>query len=307
MKRLLSFSFLLTAAATGVDAQTFEWNAAPRPSAHPKEVQLDDRSSAEQQDGLAGVYDAAADGSPTAYGETYSAEEMTGSHAELPLGTLLRVTNTENGRSVVVRVTDKGRECADCLITLSEAAARKLGIGERSSVSLERTGFSNWNPVPPSVTPAAEAPAAANRETAVASAPKPSVISREVVVPRPTPADAPAGVKPPAPTVPAGERQARGVEAPAPATYDEVVAAPANAERYAIQLAAYTNETYALRRVNELKEQGLEDVYYRSVKKDDGQTINRVYSGTFETAGSAQEAAEKIRSSYNIAGIVAKM
>ncbi|NJB84640.1 rare lipoprotein A [Lewinella marina] len=330
MKRLLSLSLVLTAASLG--AQSFEWNDKARPApAHPKEVQLDPQQYEQgvqpQQDGLAGVYDPSADGTPTASGETYQPSEMTGSHAALPLGTLLRVTNTENGRSVVVRVTDRGRECDDCLITLSKVAAEKLGIVNRSAVRLERNGFSNWNPQPPtSVAVAAPqggsgAPAVANTGvvapkpnpvTAAPELPRPSVISREVQ-PQPIPAEpalaaAPETynrypVTPPQPTVP-GSQQARGVDA-APAV--PAAAAPQTAAGdYAVQLAAYTNEAYALRRISELKEQGLTDVYYRSFTKDDGQVINRVYLGSYANVTEAQDAAKSLQEEYNLSGIVAK-
>ncbi|THH40009.1 septal ring lytic transglycosylase RlpA family protein [Neolewinella litorea] len=330
MKRLLSLSLFITAASLG--AQSFEWNEAPRPAAHPKEVQLDpqqyEQGVQEKQDGLAGVYDPSADGSTTAYGETYKAGEMTGSHAALPLGTLLRVTNTENGRSVVVRVTDRGRECEDCLITLSRVAADKLGIVDRSAVRLERNGFSNWNPQPPTnIAVAAPAPrkdaeptgsgVIAPKSEVIAAAEKPAapvVISREVqpqsIPAAPALAAAPETynrypVTPPAPTV-AGAQQARGVDA-APNSAKAVVATTAGEQGdYAVQLAAYNNEAYALRRVNELKEQGLSDVYYRTFTKEDGQVINRVYTGTFQNVTEAQDAAKVIKDKYQLAGIVAK-
>ncbi len=318
MKRLLSFGLVLSLASA--EAQTFEWNEAPRPAAHPKEVQVDAASNSDKQAGLAGVYAPAADGSPTAYGEVYSAAELTGSHSGLPLGTLLRVTNTENGRSVVVRVTDKGKECTDCLITLSQAAAEQLGISVPSQVSLERTGFSNWNPVSNTVAKAEittreESGIIAPRtktSSATAAAPRPQVISREVT---PTPVaaeedtDAPKtytryAVTPPAPTVPGATQQARGgavavpVASPAPA--------PETAE-FAVQLAAYHNETYAQRRVDELKEQGLKEVFYRSITKEDGQVVNRVYAGKYQTVNEAQEEAARIEKQYQLTGIVAKM
>lgn len=278
----------------------------------------------ERQTGLAGVYTSDSQGSKTAYGETYDGQEMTGSHAALPLGTLLRVTNTENGKTVVVRVTDRGKECADCLITLSAVAAEQLGIQSLSPVSLERSGFSNWNPAPP----VADAPVPVTYSAPLASAKRPTevaapstlvqsgVINREV---DPAPATynrypriaRPAGevaattdqegVSPPAPTVP--ERQvARGASAPA------LAEAPVpGAQQYAIQLAAYSNEAYALRRVSELQEQGIQDVYYRSVTKPNGEVINRVYSGTYGTAADAQSAARTIQGQFNLAGIVAKL
>ena len=293
MKRLLFFTtFLSTTAFLG--AQSFEWTTNnPTPAAHPKEVQITEvqtynRALPEREIGTAGVYASEAQGRSTAYGETYDAGEMTGSHPALPLGTLLRVTNTENGRTVTVRVTDKDQSsCTDCLVTLSERAAQQLGITGRGAVSLERAGFSNWNPVPP----------AALDE---ASPKQPTTYNRYAVA---RPAAAPATVTPPAPTVSA-QQTARGGEAIAPAAAASTTAVKGE---YAVQLAAYTNETYALRRVEELKAQGIQDVYFRAVTKPGGEVINRVYAGEFVNVTEAQAAAKEIQGKYNIAGIVAKM
>ena len=151
MKNLLTLGLLLSGLLAS--AQSFEWNDDTSVKGHPKEVMPDDtayeRAYNERQNGKAGIYAPADNGLQTAYGEVYRADEMTGSHAILPLGTLLRVTNVSNGRVVTVRVTDRGRECEGCLVTLSEAAAEQLGLNDKGAVSLERSGFSNWNPLPP--------------------------------------------------------------------------------------------------------------------------------------------------------------
>ena len=81
--------------------------------------------------GLATWYgsDPGQDGGPTASGERFHRNAMTAAHRTLPFGTMVRVTDTRTGRSVVVRINDRGpfgdhRRILD----LSEAAARKLGI-----------------------------------------------------------------------------------------------------------------------------------------------------------------------------------
>lgn len=323
MKRLLPL-VIATAFSTAAAAQSFEWDTPQSavPAPHPKEVVV------EREKGTAGVYSPAQQGKKTAYGETYDATEMTGSHPALPLGTLLRVTNTENGRTVVVRVTDKGSECENCLVTLSEVAARELGIADRGTVNLERAGFSNWNPQPPAAVSSTDvnatlgvvAPRPQNSTIAPAPQPttpnQPKIIEKEVVLPaetstpptfarRVTIAQEQPVVNPPTPTV-TPNQQARGSELPN-APVSPTTTATAAMGDYAVQLAAYNNASYALRRVEELKQKGLTDVYYRSVTKADGQVINRVYAGTFNDANAAQEAAREIQGKYNIAGIVAKM
>lgn len=152
MKQLLTAIALLAFATT--HAQTFQWNAkSPAPAA--KEVvapsgQLAayDKAYNERQSGLAGIYNPSLDQTATAFGEVYKAGELTASHALLPLGTLVRVVNLDNGRNVTVRINDRGQECGDCLIALSQASADALSINYRGRVTVERVGFSNWNPNP---------------------------------------------------------------------------------------------------------------------------------------------------------------
>ena len=83
------------------------------------------------QRGYATFYGTSAgqDGGPTASGETFHAEAMTAAHRTLPMGTMVRVTDTRTGRSVVVRINDRGPfGNRSRIIDLSLGAARKLGI-----------------------------------------------------------------------------------------------------------------------------------------------------------------------------------
>ena len=67
-------------------------------------------------------------GKATASGEKFDRREMTAAHRSLPMGTICRVTNTRNGKSVTVRINDRGPYGKDRrrIIDLSEAAAREL-------------------------------------------------------------------------------------------------------------------------------------------------------------------------------------
>lgn len=67
-------------------------------------------------------------GRPTASGEIYNQNALTAAHPELEFGTQVKVTNVNNGRSVVVKINDRGPFVSDRIIDLSAAAARSLGM-----------------------------------------------------------------------------------------------------------------------------------------------------------------------------------
>lgn len=78
--------------------------------------------------GVASWYGEPFHGHLTANGEIYDMWRMTAAHPTLPLPSVVRVTNLYNGRSVLVRVNDRGPFVKDRLIDLSKAAARALGF-----------------------------------------------------------------------------------------------------------------------------------------------------------------------------------
>jgi len=81
--------------------------------------------------GLASWYGQRHQGRLTASGEAYDMNRLTAAHRTFPFGTRLRVTNVENGRSVVVRVNDRGPHVSGRVLDLSLRAAKALGmVGE---------------------------------------------------------------------------------------------------------------------------------------------------------------------------------
>ena len=83
---------------------------------------------AQQQKGKASYYSKKATGARTASGERLHHDSMTCAHRTYPFGTLLKVTNPNNGNSVVVKVTDRGPFGHGRIIDLSYGAAKQLGI-----------------------------------------------------------------------------------------------------------------------------------------------------------------------------------
>ncbi|MBX3662382.1 MAG: septal ring lytic transglycosylase RlpA family protein [Burkholderiales bacterium] len=205
--------------------------------------------------GIATWYGRRYHGKSTASGEPYDMYAMTAAHTVLPIPSYVRVTNVANGRSVVVRVNDRGPFIGDRLIDLSYTAAHRLGIIGAGS------GMVEVESIIPGVSPAAEPP------VAVAPAPAPVIESAPLppaapVTASPLPASAPA---PAATTAAAGgtwlQFGAFGVQA--------------NAETYLARLQAQADWLAGTLRIHH------------------GDGLFRVQAGPFASDAAAREAAER--------------
>ena len=81
-------------------------------------------------DGVASYYGKDHHGRRTANGETFDMYKLTAAHRSLPFGTLVKVTNLSNQRSVTVRINDRGPYYGGRIIDLSQAAAERLEMIE---------------------------------------------------------------------------------------------------------------------------------------------------------------------------------
>ena len=89
-----------------------------------------DEASAWTQNGKVSWYGPGFQGRRTANGEIFDTNEMTMAHRSLAFGSKVRVTNLDNGRSIVVRVNDRGPYVGGRIADLSHAAASRLGFVE---------------------------------------------------------------------------------------------------------------------------------------------------------------------------------
>jgi rare lipoprotein A len=125
--------FLLAACATGQAAGVTASSARTPPGTrHDVSSRLLAGHRAGMQGGIASVYS----GGGTASGERMNPGALTAAHPSLPFGTKVRVTNRHTGRSVVVRINDRGPFVKGRVIDLSPAAARAIGVGGIAQVSL---------------------------------------------------------------------------------------------------------------------------------------------------------------------------
>ncbi len=122
--------------------------------------------------GLASWYGQQFHGRKTASGETFNMYAMTAAHRTLPLPSYVRVSNPANGRSVVVRVNDRGPFTPGRIIDLSYTAAVKLGIAGVSSVTVQRVLPQDMRDVPP-VVDGDDVPERAKATSAPSSLPAP--------------------------------------------------------------------------------------------------------------------------------------
>lgn len=97
------------------------------------------------QSGLASWYGRQFHGRKTASGETFDMNAMTAAHRSLPMNCYVRVTNKDNGQSVVVRINDRGPFHGNRVLDLSYGAAKAIGITQRGvgNVTIERVDGPN--------------------------------------------------------------------------------------------------------------------------------------------------------------------
>ncbi|MBO2008460.1 septal ring lytic transglycosylase RlpA family protein [Hymenobacter negativus] len=136
------FFFLLTFMDASARTAPGTSTAAPAPS-----------SATTVLRGRASWYGSYFQGRRTSSGERYNRFKYTCAHKTLPFGTRLRVTNVKNGKSVVVRVSDRGPFRHQRILDLSEAAARPLGVVDCGAATVIAEVVADDAPLGPATTP----------------------------------------------------------------------------------------------------------------------------------------------------------
>ena len=80
------------------------------------------------EEGSASYYADSLSGNPTASGEPYDKDALTAAHRTLAFDTMVKVTNLDNGKTVVVRINDRGPHTKNRIIDVSGAAAKQLDL-----------------------------------------------------------------------------------------------------------------------------------------------------------------------------------
>jgi len=97
-------------------------------SCHRKRVPASSEKVSGTETGMASFYAESYHGRKTANGEIYNSSKLTAAHKKLPFGTKVKVTNLSNGKSVKVRINDRGPFVAGRIIDLTRSAAQKIDM-----------------------------------------------------------------------------------------------------------------------------------------------------------------------------------
>ncbi|MCP9235172.1 septal ring lytic transglycosylase RlpA family protein [Lewinella sp. JB7] len=270
----------------------------------------------DRQTGLASYYSDEYNGAETAYGVTYNKDELVAAHKAYPLNSTVRVRNENNGKSVVVRIIDKGPFIRGRIIELSERAARDLAmIGERT-VPVELTLLSTpdqqavverrpeivADPPPPRVVDVSPTPPATTTLVRPADVPPavtttPSVQAREAAVDTP-----PVRTVSPAPTPASPRQDSKPVRTKsfAPGTYRINLTEPAGG-RFGVQVGSFTSLESAMDKVMELQSRYFDDIMLQKTGRSD-QANYKVILGPFRDQASAQNYAGDLMKRYKISG-----
>lgn len=224
-----------------------------------------------KKQGIASWYGRRYHGQKTSIGEVYDMYAMTGAHTTLPLPSYVRVTNPENGKSVIVRINDRGPFHEGRIIDLSYLAAYKLGVAQKGSGWVEVEAIDVKQYLAQQGASQATVPATSN----IVSANAPNA--------------SPPTVNPPSPAV---------------AQYDKSASneAPLASGNY-VQLGAFRQPENAQNLAQKLRQQ-VTLPNSASVSQTQSQGIYRVLVGPFDSRLNAEQMAEKIKANIGLSVVI---
>lgn len=253
----------------------------------------------DKQNGLASYYSTEYDGAETAYGTIYNKNELVAAHKAYPYNSTVRVRNEENGKSVVVRIIDKGPFIRGRIVELSERAAAEIDMLGQRTVPVELTLLSTPEQRRSSVTPP-PSPV----ETV------PEVATRPVPPPDPTPVvvepavTQPVVVAPDKATSPPAPSRSKPAATFSPGIYHIELEEPGRG-RYAVQVGSFTNLERAMDKVAELQGRYFDDILLHKLPGRQGGY--KVLLGPFRDRDSAANYTADLQRRYNIKGFPVDM
>lgn len=260
-------------------------------------------------------------GQSTALGEIYNKYELTAAHMTHPKGTLLKVTRLDNGKSVTVRVNDRGNFGDKLIVDLSWAAAMELDMIKEGKVMVraEVVGQSNTNPSASNIRATTDPTADSydnqptfdnSRFTTKSGQTQPQSSSRNFNYYPGSTSDSRSGNTSPRPAV-SGDLRARSPYADQTDTYETYSTRSAYTTSslnsgYGVQIGSYSVYDNAERQVKKLREEGISNTYIREGYSG-GKRLYRVVIGSFSSRDSAADYLQRLRNRYLADGIVVNL
>lgn len=273
--------------------------------------------------GLASYYSDDFHGRSTAYGDVYNKNELTCAHKRYPYGTMLRVTNMTNNKTVRVKVIDKGPFIKGRVVDLSRRAAELLGFFGEGTAQVK---------VEP-VNGATSAPSIAENEPAPAPPPPAPPVEENTPtsfeVPTPDPRLSTQQEETTAPeeegNTAAAVEEDRNNTAPntvettttaantrfrkvgddySPYGVYRITLEKPTAGNYGVQVASFSTYDGVLQRVAELQAKWFENVLVSTERGEDGNKLYKVILGPFDTEKNAQYYQQSLAKRYKIRGFV---
>ena len=237
--------------------------------------------------GIASWYGKDFHGKATANGERYDMSALTGAHRTLPMPTIVRVTNLENGRSIKLRVNDRGPYARGRIIDVSRRAAELLGFHERGTarVRVQFEGRAEVGASPPQD----EDEMASTRPSDVRAAPV-SGIARGDLAPPPGAATATRRTAPQEVRMASAGTQMAPIPDTEPDGIVTTVAVPAKTQLW-IQIGAFQSRANADRLVERLIYVGNARV---ATTYPNGKPLHRVRFGPYATVEEADSMLNKV-------------
>jgi rare lipoprotein A len=260
--------------------------------------------------GIASWYGRRYNGQHTSTGEIYDMYAMTAAHPTLPLPSYARVTNVATGKSVVVRVNDRGPFLRGRIIDLSYAAAYRLGIAQNGSGEVAVDAI-----LPGRGAASAQASAAPPLAPASAAIPSPATSAAVVTTPlapapavttslAPAAALAPAAeMAPAAPMASPAATAATAAIAPTPAPDVDTPPVAVTPAGYAVQLGAFANYSNARAFLARVQNQLAQAEVEAKIRQAKG--LYRVYVGPYPARDDARRMGERISQVFGFPTTVA--
>ncbi len=278
----------------------------------------------EEEFGLASYYSDDFEGRSTAYGDTYKKNEMTCAHKRYPYGTRIKVTRLDNGKSVIVKVIDRGPFIKGRIVDLSRRAAEELGIIELKSVKVkvEKLGTASKNTVVEATpvlnkpeekiveekrpeTPEAYEEVVPVREAVVKEEP----ITREEKAETPPAKTEETQERSPAKTTRSSAQSANsrsqlvGNDFSPYGLYKFTLEKPSQ-DGFGVQVASFSNFDNVLQRVAELQAKWFENILISMEAGTGGKKLYKIILGPFDNQKTAQYYQESLKTRYRIKGFV---